>query len=110
MHRRRRAGAVRQLRGGPAAGLTSRAAAFLPMKRKLVRRIKLIGPSGKSFLIYANRVKPKNKQNQKYFALSEVKNRLYKPPSSPAQSNCAGSRPVIGRPQGWRWRAPACGG
>jgi hypothetical protein len=26
------------------------------------------------------------------------------------QSNRVGSSPVIGRPQGWRWRAPACGG
>jgi len=26
------------------------------------------------------------------------------------QSNYVGSSPVIGRPQGWRWRAPACGG
>jgi len=26
------------------------------------------------------------------------------------QSNCIGSSPVIGLPQGWRWRAPACGG
>jgi hypothetical protein len=54
MHRRRRAGAARQLRGGLAAGLTSRAAAFLPMKRKLVRRIKRICPSGKSFLFTGN--------------------------------------------------------
>jgi len=26
------------------------------------------------------------------------------------QSNWVGSSPVIGRPQGWRWRAPAFGG
>jgi hypothetical protein len=26
------------------------------------------------------------------------------------QSNCAGNSPVIGRAQGWRWRAPAAGG
>jgi hypothetical protein len=26
------------------------------------------------------------------------------------QSNRGGSRPAIGRPQGWRWRAPAFGG
>jgi hypothetical protein len=25
-------------------------------------------------------------------------------------SNCVLRRPVIGRPQGWRWRAPAFGG
>jgi hypothetical protein len=30
--------------------------------------------------------------------------------SKPNKSNCAGSSPAIGRPQGWRWRAPAFGG
>jgi hypothetical protein len=30
--------------------------------------------------------------------------------SSAQKSNYAGSRPVICRAQGWRWRAPAFGG
>jgi hypothetical protein len=30
--------------------------------------------------------------------------------TSRSKSNRVGSSPVIGRPQGWRWRAPACGG
>jgi hypothetical protein len=46
------------------------------------------------------------------FAISPRMSREFWPLRSALldQSNRGGSRPAIGRPQGWRWRAPAFGG
>jgi hypothetical protein len=82
----------------------------LARNKKMPYRLRQSNPTGKSLLFLRNSVKPKISWNQKYFAFPEERNGAYLSSSRPDQSNCVGSSPVIGRPQGWRWRAPACGG
>src|SRR3981189_1709141 len=74
-------------RGSPIARRPGRR--FDVARRRVFAHEEKIGPThqadmsvGQIISVYRKCVKLRN---QKYFALSEVENRLYKPPSSPAQ-------------------------
>jgi len=53
---------------------------------------------------------PVKPSRQKYFAFSEAQIRCMSHRIPLRSEQLWRSSPVIGRPQGWRWRAPAFGG